>query len=224
MRGCVLWVLAVGPVREWPLAPGCTRNRAERPLSSRGARFRSLARIDRHLEINCMTRYQNTAAPPLSAHTRTPTFRAEAPEHGGCGRDAARPGPRRGRRVVRPWRRVDARHARFGRRHLPGTRFAGGCVVLSVDYRLALEHPFPAPLEDVRTVAAWVRDHADSLGIDPSRVGLAGTSAGGNLAAATALYHAAEGATRSPVRSSSTPSRTVRSTPTRTARTPTARS
>jgi acetyl esterase len=93
-----------------------------------------------------------------------------------------------------------------------------------VDYRLALEHPFPAPLEDVRTVAAWVRDHADSLGIDPSRVGIADTSAGGNLAAATALYHAAEGATRSPVRSSSTPSRTVRSTPTRTARTPTARS
>jgi acetyl esterase len=64
---------------------------------------------------------------------------------------------------------------------------AAGVVVVNVDYRLAPEHTFPTPLEDCYRALVWTVEQADRLGFDASRIGVAGESAGANLAAAVAL-------------------------------------
>jgi acetyl esterase len=70
-------------------------------------------------------------------------------------------------------------HDAFSRKHAIG----GTAIVVSVEYRLAPEHPYPAAVQDAWAATQWVAEHAEELGADPARLAVAGDSSGGNLAA-----------------------------------------
>lgn len=75
------------------------------------------------------------------------------------------------------------------RRHAVGS----GALVVSVEYRLAPEHPYPAAVDDVWAATRWVAEHGAEYGADPNRLAVAGDSAGGNLAAVVAQMSRDEG-------------------------------
>lgn len=68
-----------------------------------------------------------------------------------------------------------------------------GAIVLYPEVRMAPECPFPGPVDDADNMVDWAIDHADELGIDPKKIGLAGDSAGGSLVCAAAIRQAAKG-------------------------------
>jgi acetyl esterase len=73
---------------------------------------------------------------------------------------------------------------------------ASGCRLVSVDYRLAPEHPFPAAIEDGLAATAWVTAHAAELALEPDRIGVCGDSAGATLAAVVCQSAASAGLPR----------------------------
>ncbi|SEH81892.1 Acetyl esterase/lipase [Mycolicibacterium rutilum] len=140
-------------------------------------RFADLPRVPVHPEVGSEDRTIDGPAGPIGIRIYRPATDAPAPLviyiHGGGW-------------VVGGLDSYDS----IARRHA----VAGDAVVVSLSYRLAPEHPFPAAVDDVWAATQWVAAHAAELGADPDRIAVAGDSAGGNLAAVVTQLARAAGA------------------------------
>lgn len=136
-------------------------------------RLHPLARPDRH-GVECLPNVSYGDGTPEHAHRRLDVYRP-------IDRDGPRP-------VVLYVHGGGFRILSKDTHWLMGLAFARqGYVVFNIDYRLAPAHPFPAALLDVAAAYRWVLDHAARYGGDPSRVVVAGESAGANLSTALTL-------------------------------------
>jgi acetyl esterase len=142
------------------------------------ARFRELPRMPILPEVSARDRTIDGPAGPIPVRIYTPPATGQTPPvvmyfHGG------------GFAVGD----LDT-HDGTARQHAVGA----DAVVVSVDYRLAPEHPYPAAVDDAWAATRWVAGHGAELGADSSRLAVAGDSAGGNLAAVMAQLAREEGA------------------------------
>ncbi|MEU0900033.1 alpha/beta hydrolase [Streptomyces massasporeus] len=123
-----------------------------------------------------------------NAGGRAPGTRAGGGAGHHCADSQSRRGPRpQGRHPQPPRWRDDHGGHRDHVGHLLPHLIEGRAVVVSVEYRLAPDHPDPAPVEDCYAGLVWMAKSAAELGIDPERLLIAGVSGGGGLAAGTAL-------------------------------------
>jgi acetyl esterase/lipase len=134
-------------------------------------RFREVPRPEVHPEVRSENRVIDGPAGPIPIRVYRPAVDSDSPLpvvvflHGGG------------------WSVGDLdTYDGLARRHVVGA----DAIVISIDYRLAPEHPYPAAVEDAWAATQWVAEHAPDLGGDPDRLAVAGDSAGGNLAAVVA--------------------------------------
>lgn len=89
------------------------------------------------------------------------------------------------------WRAGDKQRGQWSR--MPARYAADGYVTISVNYRLTGEAPWPAQIEDVKAAVRWLRANASELGVDPSRIGAYGNSAGAHLVSLLGLVRSEQG-------------------------------
>jgi acetyl esterase/lipase len=143
----------------------------------------------RRIALNAMLAWANNTAQPIADEVETTDHELTAPD---------------GTTILGRWYRLPSSDSRAAVLYLHGggmilgsvpifdgtvSRYVAntGVPMLSVDYRLAPEHPYPTPLDDAYAGLVWLAAHAAELGVEPDRIAVMGDSAGGGLAAGVAI-------------------------------------